>query len=142
VNGWWGRFADRRVELGLPGSIALAVICVALATVVRIVMGWLFGPTLPYATYFPAVLGAALYGGIWAGLLSIPLSIIIVWWAFMPSEFAFQPLTTRELANITLFTLSSLLVVWLAIVHRRLIITLEEKENSRALLVGEVQQAA
>jgi two-component sensor histidine kinase len=139
VKGWWRRFADRRVELELPGSIALAIFCVTLATVVRIAMGWLFGPTLPFATYFPAVLGAALYGGIWAGLLSITLSIIIVWWAFMPPEFVFQPLTAPELANIALFAFSSLLVVWLAIVHRRLVIRLEEKENLRALLVGEVQ---
>jgi two-component sensor histidine kinase len=139
VKGWWRRFADRRIELGLPGSIALAVICVVLATVVRITVGWLFGPTLSFATYFPAVLGAALYGGVWAGLLSITLSIIIVWWAFMPPEFVLQPLTAQELANIALFAFSSLLVVWLAIVHRRLVIKLEEKENLRALLVGEVQ---
>jgi two-component sensor histidine kinase len=99
----------------------------------------LFGPTLPFATYFPAVLVSALFGGRIAGLLAIPLSIIAVWWAFAEPFYSFGSVTPREIANYILFALSSLLVVWLALVHRQLILSLEDKERQRMLLVGELE---
>jgi two-component sensor histidine kinase len=139
VENWWRRFADRKVELGWTGSLLLAVTCVAIATIARLFIGWLLGPTLLFATFFPAVLGAALFGGLWAGLFSIPLSVVVVWWAFNPPYFQFQPLHFREIADFILFTASSLLVLWLAIAHRRLIGKFEQQEAERQLLAGEIQ---
>jgi two-component sensor histidine kinase len=139
VTSWWQRLAGLRVELGWPASISLTLICVALATVLRMIVGELLGPTLPFATYFPAVLGAALWGGFWSGLITIALSIVIAWLAILPPAFEFNSLTVTDTANFALFAASSLLIVWLALVHRRVVRRLEEQEKGRALLVGEVQ---
>ena len=97
------------------------------------------GPTLPFATFFPAVLVSALFGGLSAGLLSIVLSILTVWWAFTGSPFTFPPIDAVHAANFLLFGLSSLLVVTLVLVHRQLLFAVETKERERQLLVGEIE---
>jgi two-component sensor histidine kinase len=105
----------------------------------RLVLGELFGPTLPFATFFPAVLVSALFGGAVAGVLSIGLSILAVWWAFTRPFYEFEPITPVLAANFFLFAFSGLLMVWLAVNHRRLLTSLAEKEEERKLLVREVQ---
>ncbi len=99
----------------------------------------LIGSTLYFATFFPAVLICSLIGGRTPGLLAIPLSIIAVWWAFIPPAYAFGPLNPVNLANFVLFALSSLLVVWLAVRHRRNVFALEDREQQRELLVHEIE---
>jgi two-component sensor histidine kinase len=115
------------------------VICVALATVARIALGALFGQPLTFATYFPAIVVAALFGGPLAGLLSIPLSIAAVWWAILAPAYEFAPLTPAQLANFGIFALSTLIIVWLAFKYRRLIAASENHERERQLLVRELE---
>ncbi|MEH2510686.1 two-component sensor histidine kinase [Nitrobacteraceae bacterium AZCC 1564] len=128
----------RRIEPGFAGSLALALVCVAVAVVARVLLG-LIGSTLYFATFFPAILICTLIGGRTAGLLAIPLSIVAVWWAFIPPAYSFGPLTSVHLANITLFALSSLLVVWLAVRHRRTVFELQDRDKQRDLLVHEIE---
>jgi two-component sensor histidine kinase len=113
-------------------------VCVAVAVFARALLG-LIGSTLYFATFFPAVLICSLIGGRTPGLLAIPLSIIAVWWAFIPPAYAFGPLNPVNLANFVLFALSSLLVVWLAVRHRRNVFALEDREQQRELLVHEIE---
>lgn len=134
----WRQVFLQRIDLGLPASIALCVACVIAAALVRVLLGVL-GPTLPFATFFPAVLVSALFGGLIAGLLSIVLSIFIVWWAFAEPAFSFAMPDRVHLANYVLFGLSSLLVVALAMVHRQLLFAVDAKERERQLLVGEIE---
>lgn len=118
--------------------MALALTCVAVAVGARALLA-LIGSTLYFASFFPAVLICALIGGRTPGLLAIPLSILAVWWMFIPPAFAFGPLTPVNISNFTLFALSSLLVVWLAVRHRRNVFELEDREQQRELLVHEIE---
>lgn len=131
-------FLGRRAELGFAGSIGLAIVCVAFAAVVRELMASL-GSTLPFATFFPAVLASALFGGTLAGLFSIFLSVVVVWCDLGERFLAFAPLNSAQMANFGLFAASSLFVVWLAVTHRKMGIELERKQKERALLVGEIE---
>jgi two-component sensor histidine kinase len=133
------RLLDPRRELSWPGAIALCVVCVVIATLARIALGTLFGPTLLFATYFPAVLISALFGGVVAGIVSIPLSVIAVWWAIEAPVYQFSPVDAVLAANFGLFSLSCLIVVWLAARHRRLLAYFEKQEQERKLLVGELE---
>ncbi len=67
---------------GLASEIAVAVALVAVATLVRWLLGRLTPGVLPYALYFPAILIAALFGGWRAGLAALALSAVIGWWLF------------------------------------------------------------
>jgi two-component sensor histidine kinase len=135
----WKRLLVPRRELSWPGAITLCVVCVVVATLARIVLGSLFGPTLPFATYFPAVLISALFGGVVAGIVSIPLSVIAVWWAIEAPVYEFGPVNAVMAANFGLFSLSCLVVVWLAVRHRRVLANLAQQEQERKLLVGELE---
>jgi two-component sensor histidine kinase len=135
----WQRLFDPRRELSWLGAITLCVVCVVVATLARIVLGSLFGPTLPFATYFPAVLISALFGGVVAGIVSIPLSVIAVWWAIEAPVYEFGPINAVMAANFGLFSLSCLVVVWLAVRHRRVLANLAQREQERKLLVGELE---
>jgi two-component sensor histidine kinase len=138
VKVWWRRISYRRTELRWFGATGFALVCVAVATVARVLLG-LIGSTLTFATFFPAVLVAALFGGRISGFLSIPFSIAAVWWAFIPPAFAFGKITAVDAANFIMFSLSSLLVVVLALAHRRIVFDLEDEERSRDLLVNELE---
>lgn len=138
MNSKWRRLFLQRVELGPVASIALCVVCVVLAALARLLLG-ILGPTLPFATFFPAVLVSALFGGLSAGLLAIVLSILTVWWAFTDTPFSFSAMNTVDTANFVVFGLSGLLVVALALIHRELLFAVEAKEKERQLLVGEIE---
>jgi two-component sensor histidine kinase len=138
MNAFW-RFADVARPLGWARALALAVACVAVATVARAGFGWLVGPTLPFTTFFPAILFAALSGGALAGIFSISLSVVVVWWAFTPPYYQFQALNLNQVANVALFAFSAGLIVWLAVVYRHLLANFEEQEKHRNLLVGEIE---
>ena len=137
VKVWWRSISYRRAELGWFGAIVFASACVIAAALARVLLG-LVGSTLPFATFFPAVLVAALFGGRVAGLISIPMSVIVVWWAFIEPFYEFSKITPVQAANFLLFTLSSLLVVTLAIMHRQIVFGLEDQERSRELLFSEI----
>jgi two-component sensor histidine kinase len=136
---WFSRFADPQHPHAWVWAVVTAVVCVVLASIARAAFGLLVGPTLPFATYFPAVLVAALFGGSLAGIVSIALSVVMVWWAFTPPYYEFGPITLPQLANIALFAFSAGLIVWLAVVYRNLLATLEQQEKHRSLLVGEIE---
>lgn len=138
MNSRWRQLFLQRMDLGFAASIVLCVVCVIVAAILRKLLGVL-GPTLPFATFFPAVLISALFGGLFAGLLSIVLSIVTVWWAFAEPAFSFAMPDRVHMANFILFGLSGLLVVALALVHRQLLFAVEAKERERQLLVGEIE---
>ena len=78
MNRKWRQVFLKRIDLGFAPSILLCVVCVIAAALARKLLGVL-GPTLPFATFFPAVLIVSLFGGLFAGLLSIVLSIFTVY---------------------------------------------------------------
>jgi two-component sensor histidine kinase len=138
VKVWWRRIKYRRAELGWFGAVVFALACVVAAALARVLLG-LVGSTLPFATFFPAVLIAALIGGRIAGLIAIPMSMIVVWWAFFEPFYEFGKITPTQAANFILFGVSSLLVVTLAIMHRQIVFDLEDQERSRELLFSEIE---
>ena len=134
----WQRLMRRRNQVNWFAAIAIGATCVFVAFVVRLLLGQ-FGQTLSFATFYPAAMVAALVGGTATGLLSILLSIVVVWWAFIDTPFAFGPLTKGMLLDSTVFSISALAVVALAILNRRLVFDLEDSENERTLLSQEIQ---
>jgi hypothetical protein len=59
-------------------------------------MGMLTADVQGFATYYPAVLFAALFGGLAVGIFAIVLGGVISWWAFLPPYFVFSPLTSGQ----------------------------------------------
>ena len=130
----------KRGELGLAGSVALAAICVGIAFLVRLTLMPL-GVTLPFVTFYPAVLLAAIIGGGVAGLSTIALSAVAAWAFFEPSfVFAQPPLTA--VVNFGVFALANLLIAVLAVKYRNLMFEFYEIERQRKVLADEVNHRA
>jgi K+-sensing histidine kinase KdpD len=73
------------------------------------------GRALLFAGAFvPAILVASFLGGAPAGTFAALITIPIVWWAFMPPHFEFNPLSAAEYDSFAVFLLVSSLVICFA----------------------------
>jgi len=97
--------------------LAIASFGLVLAILARMLFdSW--GVPLHFATFLPAVLMAAFLAGVLGGALVAVLAIPIVWWAFLPPAFEFNPLTRADYHNFAVFLLSSALMIWFAQLYR------------------------
>lgn len=117
------------VKANSPLAMGVAFGCVAVAVGVRLALTVVTGPTTPFITMFPAVLLAAVIGGLWPGLAAIALSIVATWYLLLTPRFGFVPLTAAEVTSIVLFLIGSLLVVLVATSMRRVLERLEEAQE-------------
>src|ERR1017187_8157700 len=124
-----------------PGSwdaYGFAVLCFAVATLIRLSLNPVSPNIQSFATDYPAVLFAALVGGGSAGLLAIGLSAIAGWWAFLPPYFTLDLPTRGEAIDLTLFIAASLVIVWGAVGYRQTLWRLNEEEQFRKTTVDEL----
>ena len=96
ILGKFRKFVDRLIERPHQpsGSIAaygLAVTCVAVAFFIRLQLGLLDHNASPFTMLYPAILFAALWGGVRAGMLAVVLGGTLSWWAFFDPRFTFVP---------------------------------------------------
>jgi K+-sensing histidine kinase KdpD len=83
-------------------SAALQGICVAL------------GANLYFAAFLPGLFVLGVVAGAPAAVFAALLTIPLVWWAFIPPFFAFNPLTSANADSINLFCLLAVLLIGLA----------------------------
>jgi two-component sensor histidine kinase len=120
-----------------PAAYLLAVGCVVVATLARVVLGLIADDIVPLATYFPAVLVAALLGGAASGVVALILGGIVGWWMFMPHTIAVS--TLSHTISFVLYFGSAGLIIFVAEGYRRAMRLVREEEAKRQLLVGELQ---
>lgn len=96
-----------------PRAFLIVPAVLAIAIGLRELLDFL-GATVYFATFFPAVLLAGLLAGVPAGACAAVLTIPIVWWAFLPPVFEFNPLTATDYSDFKLFLLGSALLIWFA----------------------------
>jgi len=77
-----------------------------------------FGTTPYFVGFVPAILVASLIGGAPAGIFAAALSVPIIWWAFMPPQFQFNPLTAAQYDSFVAFALVSSLAICFAHLFR------------------------
>ena len=78
----WRRFLPMR-PLPWWGALGLAAACVAAGAGVRAAGGALFGGYLPFISFFPTILIAAVWGGFTGGLVAVAGSAIAAYLMFM-----------------------------------------------------------
>src|SRR5438067_9735337 len=120
------------------GALLVVLICVGLATLFRIGFGW-FGVNLPFATYFPAVLIAALLAGTPAGVGAAIASVLIVWWAFIAPDREFNSLSRADIANFLIFLASSAVIITFVQFYHDVLYRLRERDRERELLLKELE---
>jgi two-component sensor histidine kinase len=119
-------------------AFLLAIGCLGAATLLRAGFG-LLGVSLPFGTYYPAVLVAALLAGWTTGAAVIIGAVLIVWWVFIAPLYQFNTLNATQIANFSLFIFSSSCVVALAQWHRDVVRRLRRHDYDQELLMLELQ---
>lgn len=120
-------------------SYALAVGLVLSAVALRFLLGLVDHGVLYFALFYPAVVVATLLSGYRAGLLALILSIVAVWFLFLPPPFSFQLKESAAHLNIALFAFSSGLLIWLTNSYREALHRLKDEKFVRDLLLDEVR---
>ena len=99
-------------------AFAAAFIAVVFAATMQEVVTVSFGATLYFFAFVPAILAASLLAGAPAGTFAALLTVPIVWWAFMPPHFEFNPLTTADYDRFAVFLLVSALMICFSHLYR------------------------
>ncbi len=128
----------KTIAAGSAEAYAFATLCVVVAALVRWAISLFVADVVPFATFFPAVLLAALVGGIGPGAFAAIVGGIIGWFAFVGQPMTFFPLTPGELVSVIAYLITSLVIVWLADHYRKLTKRLEDEEKFRELAVEEL----
>lgn len=112
--------------------------CVVAAALIRWAIGLFVEGVVPFPTFFPAALFAALVGGIGPGTFAAILGGIIGWWAFLDPPMTFFVATIGARISLVAYLITSLLIVWAADHYRKLTKCLEDEEKFRQLAVDEL----
>ena len=93
-------------------AYGLALFLVAIAVLVRGFVGQYVGIQV-FTTFYPAIIIAALIGGLWPGVLATVLSAVAAWYLVIP-QFFIRP-GQRELVEFLLFIIISGVDVGIAV---------------------------
>ena len=98
-------------------AFAAAFIAVVFAATMQEVIAS-FRVSLYFLAFVPAIMAASLLAGAPAGTFAALLTIPIVWWAFMPPHFEFNPLTAADYDRFAVFLLASSLMICFSHLYR------------------------
>lgn len=123
-----------KVRRNLPLAYAIALTLVAVAIAMRWLLSEDVGPRIPFITFYPAIILAALIGGLGPGVVAIVLSTVAAWALFIDSEFSSTP-GPQQLLLLGLFLFVSVVNVGIAVVINALVERLLiQSRNIRLLL--------
>ncbi len=105
--------------------IAIAAVIAGLA--IRLALAGILGTSVPYITFFPAVICASWFGGLGPGLLASLLSTATAFYFLVPPFFQLVPATLSDAAGAILFFLISVFITILNNAMRTSRALMEEK---------------
>jgi two-component sensor histidine kinase len=136
--GWWGELWRSGLRPASVSSLAFALTCVAVATIVRIVLGEISSASAVFAPYYSATLVAALVGGSLAGGFAAAAGALAALIFFVPSDWTSHAFDREWIVSYALFASSSVVIVWAAKSYRDLLRRLREEQDRRQLLNHEL----
>lgn len=136
--GWWRELWHGGLQPGSVASLAFALTCVAIATIVRIALGEVSSASAVFAPYYSATLVAALVGGWLAGSVAAAAGALAALWLFVPPDWTSHAFDREWIASYVLFAASSVVIVWAAKSYRALLWRLREEQERRQLLNHEL----
>jgi two-component sensor histidine kinase len=135
---WWRSSWRGGLRPRSAASFVFALVCVALATLVRLGLGMVSPDSAVFAPYYSATLVAALLGGASAGVLAAVTGGIIALWLFVPPDWRVAPFVLEQAVSVLLFAVSSVVIILAADSYRGLVRRLRDEEATRTLLNREL----
>src|SRR6266508_2142323 len=124
----------QRVRRNPVAAYGLAVVLVALASLMRWLVGESVGARVPFITFYPAIVVATLIGGLWPGIVATILSSLAAWYLFLTPVYSWT-LEERELVQLFLFIfICGINVIVVALLNAQVDRVMAQEENTRVLL--------
>lgn len=128
---WWKKLPRDGLQANSFSAYLFAAACVSVAVIVQALFDAM-GGSIPVAAYFPAILLAAIAGGLGAGVFSAALSLAIISRAFgVPAAVQFT--------DIALFVLSAGAIIGVAELYRTAMQGVHEAERKHNLMLRELE---
>jgi two-component sensor histidine kinase len=124
---------------GSAAAVGFAIVCVAIATGVRMLLDVVGPDSAAFAPYYSATLVADLVGGTTAGALAMLLGGAIAYCLFLPPEWTLTTFPLANLIGLGLYGASSVVIIWAAKIYRSLLSRLREQEDHLRLLNAELK---
>jgi len=134
---WLNRFVTSIPPFSLRAA-AVAVLCFLSALAVQIAFRSI-GGSLVFSTYPPAVLFAGILAGLPAGIFVMIAGWLTVWWAFVPPQFVFFPLSLAQQLDMAAFLLASGCVLTVSEWYRTTLRQLRKTQQERELIMKELE---
>jgi two-component sensor histidine kinase len=128
---WLRRLRERRLE-----AYGVALLVVALATLLRMLLWGVVSEAGPFTIYSLAIIIAALVCGFWPGMMATVLSVLIGAYFFVPPTFSFALFSTKEAWTVTMFAVVASINVALV---SGLVAALLRHDDRQLLLLRELQ---
>lgn len=131
------------VQRALPraGSVAaftMAAAIVAVATIIKFPLdAWAGEPLPPFITYYPALVLAALCGGLRVGFATAAATLLLAWYIWLPTPFSFVIAGARTPLTLAIYALSSALLAWAVGLARLTLDDVAANEAERSLSARE-----
>jgi two-component sensor histidine kinase len=128
---WLRRLRQRRLE-----AYGVALLVVALATLLRMLLWGVVLEAGPFTTYSLAIIITALVCGFWPGMMATLLSVLIGSYLFLPPAFSFALFSTKEAWTVAMFAVVASINVALV---SGLVAALLRHDDRQLLLFRELQ---
>jgi PAS domain S-box-containing protein len=109
----------RIVLVAWSRALLVAVAAVAVAGGVRVLLGLVLPTDLSFTAMLPAVVVAALAGGLGSGVLAAVLGGVVAQWAFVPPYYEFAVPTFADVGNLIVYWILCVIVLWAAGLYAR-----------------------
>lgn len=119
-------------------DLFLAIALVTAAFGMRSLLSYV-GNVLIFATAYPAILAATLISGLRAGAMTLALSMVVFWYAFVPPYYSFAVLNIVDATNLALFFFASSAIIWIGHEYRKTLEELRDERERNHLLMREMQ---
>lgn len=137
IERWTGLWATGLRPASLSG-IAFALVCVCLATAIRLLLGEVGPESAAFAPYYSATLIIALVCGWTSAAASALVGGLLAYLLFLLPDTDPARNTATTIVSLGLYAVSSMVIIWAAESYRRLTLLLQEQDKLRSLFSNEL----
>jgi two-component system sensor kinase FixL len=124
----------QRTRGSAPLAYGIALIAVASAALLRLLFLPYLVEGVPFITFYPAIIIATIFGGLWPGVFATVLSGLVAWFAFIPPEHSLS-LTEPEFFSLLLFfAISGINIALVTMLNKAVERLVSQERNIRTLV--------
>ena len=117
-------------------AYGIALGAVAAATLLRLLFVPFAMQGIAFTTYYPAIIVATIFGGLWPGIFAALASAVTAWFAFIPPGFTFEHTGPQFVSLLLFLVISGINIAIVVLLNKAIERLVAHERNIRALVEG------